>query len=267
MGARNPNKRTGLGRPAMSSEPLKFPPLKEVAFEIDFAPHLRVEDKIADFQDAIKTDFPNYIPEIVLRLPTGVRSPSRRREEQAVHPIKTHTFMSLDGQRTLKVSTVNLNLIVQQYLHFDDYLASASKCLDASIHTFQIGEILRIGLRYVNSITIERADGGFRVKKYVRSVLIDELENKADSFLVEITEIHDHKKLTVRSGLLPSEDAPGYREYLLDFDCYRDEKQTIGPIEKILLGFHDTIERRFHESVTEPYLRYMRTGEWPSPGS
>lgn len=246
----------------MSSEPLKFPPLREVAFEINFAPHLRVEDKIADFQDEIKADFPNYVPEIVLRLPVGAPLPSRRREEQPVQPIKTHTFVTLDGQRTLKVSTVNLNLLVLNYLHFDDYLSSASKGLNAALDKFQLREIFRIGLRYINFIKVQRVDGYFNFKKYVRPFLTDEIEKNTDTFLVEVSELHESKKLTIRTGLPEfSADSEG-RDYLLDFDCFSDRKQTLGPIGPILTDFHDTIEQRFHKAVTEGYLNYMRTGQW-----
>lgn len=247
----------------MSSEPLRFPPLKEIAFEINFAPHLRVEDRIADFQDEVKSDFPNYVPEILLRLPASVYVPSKRHEEHPVQPIKTHTFASLDNQRVLRVSTVSLNLVVQNYLHFDDYLASASKCLNAAIEKFQVKDIFRIGLRYINLIKIERVDAGFNLRRYVCPILSEEIEKRADAFLVEITEKHDARKLTIRSGLRPYESDSSFREYLLDFDCFSDQKQTIAPIDTILTSFHDTVERRFHEAVTKEYLEYMRTGRWP----
>jgi uncharacterized protein (TIGR04255 family) len=246
----------------MSSEPLKFPPLQQVAFEINFAPHLRVEDKIADFQDEIKADFPNYVSEIVLRLPTSAHPPPRRREEQPVQPVKTHSFGSLDGQRTLKVSTVNLNLLVLNYLHFDDYVSSASKCLDAALDKFQLREIFRIGLRYINFIKVERTDGRFDYKRYVRPLLADEIERRVDTFLLEVSELYGEKKLTVRSGLLESPTESEGREYVLDFDCFSQRKQTVGPIRPILTSFHDTIEERFHNVVTEGYLHYMRTGQW-----
>jgi uncharacterized protein (TIGR04255 family) len=245
----------------MSSEPLKFPPLREVAFEINFAPHLRVEDRIADFQDEIKGDFPNYSAEITLRLPAALYSTARRPETEPIQPIKTHAFLSLDRQRSVKVSTVNLNLVVQNYLHFDDYLTSATKCLEVALQKFQIREIFRIGLRYINFISIEpQPPRNFR--KYVRPVLSAGIEQRGHTFMAEITVPHGDKKLTIRSGLLSPHDDVLTRDYVLDFDCFADRQQTIGPINRILPEFHDIIEKEFHEAVTKEYLEYMRTGRW-----
>ncbi len=246
----------------MSSEPLKFPPLQEVAFEVNFSPHLRVEDRIADFQDEIKDQFPDYNAEVVLRLPAGIYTTSRRREEHPVQPVKTHAFLSVNGRRAVKVSTVNLNLIVQDYLHFDDYLKSASRCLNVAFDKFQIREIYRVGLRYINSIKVEPLNGRFNVAKYVRPVLSQDLQSKADTFLAETTEAYADRKLTARSGLLGIEDSSEYGKYVIDLDCFSEKKQVIEQIDKILLNFHDLIEKRFHESVTDRYLHYMRTGEW-----
>jgi uncharacterized protein (TIGR04255 family) len=173
-----------------------------------------------------------------------------------------HTFVSTDRQRTLKVSTVNLNLIVQNYLHFDDYLQSASKCLSVALDKFRLKEIFRIGLRYINFIKVERIGGEFIVRKYIRPVIAEEIQERADAFLVEITEPRGDKKLTMRSGLLRSEDDADCREYVLDFDCFAEGKQTLGPIDRTLLEFHDVIENRFHEAVSAEYLQYMRTGQW-----
>jgi len=246
----------------MSSQPLKVPPLKEVAFEINFAPHLRVEDKIADFQDEIKGDFPDYAAEIALRLPTSVYPAVGPREQQPVQPVRSHSFISSDGQRIVKVSTVNLNLVVRNYLHFDDYLQSASKCLNVALQKFQIQEILRIGLRYINFVKVDQKRLG--LNRFVHPVLTDQVRGRADTFFVEITEVLDNKKLTTRTGLLSSQNEGETRECVLDFDCYSDQKQTIKPteIQQVLTDFHDTIEARFHAAVTEGYLQYMKTGQW-----
>lgn len=246
----------------MSSQPLKVPPLTEVAFEINYAPHLHVEDRIADFQDEIKSDFPNYFPEIVLRLPGPAHRGGRTRDDQPVQPIKTHTFLSLNSKRTVKVSTVNLNVIVQDYVNFDEYVQSATRCLKVGLDKFQIREIFRIGLRYVNFIKIEKTDEHLNVRKYIRPVLTQELETTASTYLVETTERRGEKKLTMRSGLLGAESESGFGRYILDFDCFSDHKQTIQAIEDVLHSFHDIIEERFHQSVSQEYLKFMRTGLW-----
>ncbi len=55
-----------------------FPPLREVAFEINFAPHLRVEDRIADF---LYAESPRNSTGLAFRVAWGkgpsVRHPAR----------------------------------------------------------------------------------------------------------------------------------------------------------------------------------------------
>ena len=69
-------------------------------------------------------------------------------------------------------------------------------------------------------------------------------------------------KLTVRSGLLPSQiDAPT-RNYLLDFDCYSVGSVPLSAdsLTKLLTQYHEAIEAEFMQAVTDRYWKYMADG-------
>jgi uncharacterized protein (TIGR04255 family) len=56
----------------VSSKPLLHPPLTEVAFEISFPRQFIVENRIAEFQQALSTSYPVSSDEFSIRMPPAV---------------------------------------------------------------------------------------------------------------------------------------------------------------------------------------------------
>ena len=109
----------------VSSKPLLHPPLTEVAFEISFPRQFIVENRIAEFQQALLPSYPVSSDEFIIRMPPAVAfgKPAR---PGATHftPVRTFVFKNPLETRTVKVSPVNVNFVVTDYKDFSDYQAA-----------------------------------------------------------------------------------------------------------------------------------------------
>ena len=180
--------------------------------------------------------------------------------------MRSFVFQNSKGSRVVRVSALNFTVLVTDYLHFEDYVASLTAALKPAIESFQLHHVERIGLRYINQIPIPATGAEVHYKKYVRTPLSGDAVSghTATNFLTEITaEIDSTKKLTVRSGLLPLQADDANRTYLLDFDCYSTGSHVAlsgGDLTNLLVEYHETIEAEFTQAVTEKYWKYMAEG-------
>lgn len=249
------------------SKPLLHPPLSEVAFEINFPRQLLVENRIAEYQQRISESYPHSEDEFVVRLPpTAAFSKAPKREGQGLTPVRSFGFQNSIGTRIVKVSVVNFNFLITDYKDFEDYKKSLAVVLSPGIELFRLQRVDRIGLRYINKISIRAELGAFGFQEYVRMSLDISSFPKGEpsNFLSEVRlKLNDKKNLTVRSGLLPAQPEAPLRTYLLDLDCYSEETSTLAEIKLpgVLEEYHDAIEDSFRRAVTEKYWKYMEHGE------
>jgi uncharacterized protein (TIGR04255 family) len=250
-----------------ASKPLRHPPLSQVAFEVNFPNSFAVETGIAAYQQRAESLYPKSSAEYILRLPATVAfgKPTKQVSTELT-PMRSFVFQNSKGSRIVRVSVVNFTLLVTDYLHFEDYVSSLTAAFAPAIEIFQLHDIERIGLRYVNQIPIPSKDAEVQYKKYVRSPLSAEAfsGHVASNFLTEIAlDLDSTRKLTIRSGLLPLQAGEPTRTYLLDFDCYSlgGSAPLLGEnLASLLEQYHEAIETEFTRAVTDKYWKYMAEG-------
>lgn len=249
------------------SKPLLHPPLSEVAFEISFPRQFLVENKIAEYQKEVEKDYPHSSDEFIVRLPPVVAfGKAPRQDTSGLTPVRSFVFQNPDGSRKIKLSVVNLNFLVTNYKDFEDYKNALLPVLSSGFKIFQLNRVERIGLRYINKISVPIECGVHGYQDYVRSAidLSPFTDKQLIHFLTEVRlEVGTQRKFTVRGGLVPADsDAPN-RIYLLDLDCYSEEAVTAieQDLPTMLEEFHDLIEAQFIQSVTEKYRNYMEKGD------
>ena len=180
--------------------------------------------------------------------------------------MRSFVFRNATGSRIVRVSVVNFTLLVTDYLHFDEYLSSLAATFAPAIEIFQLHNVERIGLRYVNQIPIPTTDAGNQYVKYVRTPLSANAfsGHNISNFLTEVVlDLDSTNKLTIRGGLLPQQMDKTDRSYLLDFDCYSLGGSVPLPGDKLkalLEQYHDAIEAEFIRAVTDEYWKYMADG-------
>ena len=249
------------------SKPLRHPPLSEVAFEISFPRQFLVENKIAEYQKEVEKDYPNSSDEFIVRLPPVVAfGKAPRKDTSGLTPVRSFVFQNPDGSRKINLSVVNLNFLVTNYKDFEDYKNALLPVLSAGIRIFELNRVERIGLRYINRISIPIERGVLGYQDYVRSAidLSPFTDKQLTHFLTEVRlELGTQRHFTVRGGLLPAESDTADRIFLLDLDCYSEEAVTATEqdLPTMLEEFHDSIEAQFIQSVTEKYWKYMEKGD------
>lgn len=238
----------------------QFPPLKEVAFEINFDSRLKIEAKISNYQDKIIEDLPKFAEEHSLKGFPEMAMPD------LVRGMGTRLFVFENEQRSeiLKISSSNFNYVTKQYVSFDTYKQKLKEFLDKFNDIFKIERFKRIGLRYINNIEIDSQDGIYDFTKYVKPVLnLDSIPlSEVITGFAEIRLKKDDKKLTIRSGLIGEAFKREVNRkvgiYVLDLDCYKDEEAESGNFDTKIDEFHEVIETEFLNSVTEEYKEIMR---------
>jgi uncharacterized protein (TIGR04255 family) len=248
------------------SKPLRHPPLSEVAFEVNFPNCFAVETGIARYQQRVEALYPNSGGEYIVRLPAAVAFGKPPRQESAgLTPMRSFVFQNSKGSRTVRVSVVNFTLLVTDYLHFEDYVAALTAAFKPAIEIFQLHNVERIGLRYINQIQIPTNDAEVRYRDYVHSPISEAFSaHVPTSFLTEVlVDLDSIRKLTIRSGLLPPQPDAPTRTYLLDLDCYSLGSVPLSgeSLTQLLYQYHAAIESEFMHAVTEGYWKYMAEGK------
>jgi uncharacterized protein (TIGR04255 family) len=152
-----------------SSKPLQRPPLSEVVFEINFPRLFAVENRIADYQQLLLGMYPNSADEFVLYLPPALAIGKGPKPEGNLTPVRSFVFENETSSRVVRVSVVNFNLLVSDYLHFEDYKRALLAALNPALEIFQLSHADRMGLRYINKIPIPKAAAPLAYRDYVRS--------------------------------------------------------------------------------------------------
>lgn len=236
------------------NEQFAFPPLVEVAFEITFAPRLKVREKLSDFQDKIVKDYPSF--EAELPPITGASLPENLQER--------YKFQTTSAKRFIRVAIDRFNIVEQQYASFQSFSGEVLK--KWGILDQLIGPITptRIGLRYVNKLLIRSRKDSFNLNKYVKPYHDTGKFEDDDvaSVRQEARILRDGCHLSIRSGIAGYEEQPSSLVYILDYDCYREGEEIRGTIQAQLKKLHSIIETQFLNDLKDPYIKYMRTGKW-----
>lgn len=127
--------------------------LLEVICQLRFPTILSISaHEPADFQDAIRADFPKYqrLEERTAPKVTGVPG-NMRIEEQ--NPIINYQFLSSDGNWKCNLTNSFIALASPAYTNWEDFAAKLDKVLAGFIPIYQPAYFERVGLRYINAIS------------------------------------------------------------------------------------------------------------------
>jgi uncharacterized protein (TIGR04255 family) len=250
---------------ATRSKPLQHAPLSEVVFEINFPRLFAVENRIADYQQRVLGMYPESGDEFVLHLPPAVAFGKAPRPEGYLTPVRSFVFRNQAQSRIVRVSVVHFNLLVSDYLDFEDYKHALTTAIEPAIEIFQLSRLERVGLRYINKIPIPKEPAAVDYRDYVRSPIDATVfsPHQLNSFLTEVSvDLDKNKKLTIRNGLLPMQADATARTYLLDLDCSSPESVSLSgaALANLLDDYHESIEAEFKRAMTDKYWKHMAEG-------
>jgi uncharacterized protein (TIGR04255 family) len=221
------------------------PPLREVAFEIRFAPRLRVNAELWKIQDEVVDEYPNVGTESLLQ-PGGSM-------------LTVNIFQNPGAERVLKISQENFVVAFTKYSRFEDFKDEVVSKTNRFCSKFDLSTVTRVGLRYVNNILIPHAAETSAILRFIRPVIdFDRIGiQSVDQFVAEIRMRQKEHVVTLRGTLLaPLDD--GRRVYVLDVDCHSQRLHKVEEVPDLLEIFHESAQIYFLDHVTDEYKNVMR---------
>ena len=217
------------------------PPLREVAFEIRFTPRLRVQAEIWRLQDQLVDVYPVVSTESAIQTNGAV--------------IDISVFQDPVAARTLKVSSQNFVVAFSRYLCFEDFKEEITARVRQFCSTFGVDSFTRVGLRYVNEISMPELSVD-SLLEYVRPMVdFDRFPLRdIDQFATEVRAQYRSHMVTVRGVLLPGL----LRTYVLDIDCHTESPKSSVSYPELLELFHDSAQRIFLDHITDRFKEVMR---------
>jgi uncharacterized protein (TIGR04255 family) len=187
--------------------------IKTAVCELRFPALLELEAKPPHaFQKLIRKAYPIYEPQVV-EMGAG---------EEALRENR-YLFRSTDKQWTVSVKSFALSLETSKYIDFEDFfdrlmvvIRSAEPLIDADFFT-------RVGLRYINKITIEDGNPRDWISKDLLAPLRNDVLGTLSNYRCVLAGSLKNGSYTLRHGVGGDEAAAATGpklEYTLDFDYY-----------------------------------------------
>ncbi|MBO5318095.1 MAG: TIGR04255 family protein [Oscillospiraceae bacterium] len=132
--------------------------LADVICQLRFPEILRIGTQVpADFQEAIRSDYPIYSLREETHPPRLTGTPENFHVEKG-GTTKNHQFTSADGIWRVNLTSNFISLSCARYHRWEAFAAKLDKPLVAFIQTYQPAFFTRIGLRYMNFISRSSLD-------------------------------------------------------------------------------------------------------------
>ena len=129
-------------------------PVHEVICQLRFPPILTINTtEPADFQEAIRTEFPQYARRQDAAPPqiTGLGGPNPKVEPRP--PVTNYNFLSADNRWKLNLTRDFIALSTLTYPGWEDFARQLDKPLAAFIRLYKPAYFQRVGLRYLNIVS------------------------------------------------------------------------------------------------------------------
>jgi len=228
----------------------------------------RFEQKgfIADFQEAIRADYPKASREAVVTYqlsPTGVSSGASD---------TAWRFSSKDLRWAVIINEAALTLETRSYQSMHDFIDRFQHLLEIAQETLEITDRLRLGLRYINEVRYPAAETLGDWQELLNPKLVgfdaaDFLSGQINHTLQEIQVRRADGIFAIRHGLLngtavpplPKEEPIGGRFYLIDLDYYDTDEYDLDIPDtlKKMHNHNEVMSRFFRWTLSEKLYTYM----------
>ncbi len=234
-------------------------PLEVVVCQLRFDPILKVQQRVAEFQDQVRSRFPQYEESeaelFELRLP-----------ESEVHSRKVRTFTLSARAEKASVTIGDQSIALQYGAHRDrrTLIEDAQLVLGVFDRCFAPVSRRRLGLRYVNLIDREQIGAalgrGVDWADLIAPGFLGVQSGLADldgtRFATEFTSPMPRGAMTARFGILPLPSRSNL-VFRLDIDRYCEDDLASVDVAALLETFADDIYRLFRAAAGKALIDWM----------
>lgn len=239
-------------------------PLTEVICQVHFPPILKINtDPPADFQEAIRNDYPFY--EAVRTTIQGQGLPPQLAgmipSDALFGTTITHQFRTQDHTWSVTLSQDSLALSTTQYIRWKDFRDRLEVLLEILRRVYRPHVYIRLGLRYQDlirrsAIGLSDAPWSELLQPHIAGVLADPFvgENvtfSASQAVIGMPEIDASVRIQYGLAVMPSPDKAGEICFVIDSDMFRDGRTENNDVLTTLDSFNRESYRLFRWCVTD----------------
>lgn len=240
-------------------------PLDRVICQLRFPPILRIDTEVpADFQEAIRKDFPGFCEkeESALLLPNRVQKeiPTDILRQMVPGETKNYEFSSDDGAWTVNLTRTFLALTARKYRRREEFRQQLTGPLKALKDIYQPALFSRIGLRYVD--IIRRSELGLDDRPWdelLRPHVLGILSSTDDAVGRSIKAFEAKTECQLDDGSSMARIVTALVEggdeseqcFMIDTDFYTTQKTPISDVQDRLDYFHVRASRLIQWFITE----------------
>ena len=236
--------------------------LAEVICQLRFPEILKIAAQVpADFQDAIRDEYPRYSSHKENPLPRFQGTPGNM-QLQKQEPVTNYQFASADGVWRVNLTSKFISLACSKYTRWEDFAARLDKPLVAFIRTYHPAYFERVGLRYMNFFS--RKDLGLEGTPYRDMIASRYLGPIADPDVNEMNfsrcsldfdtavghgcraKIHAGPGLTRKNGQQDPES-----KFIFDMDLYMQGNIPVNTCVGALQTLHLQADSLFRGAITD----------------
>jgi len=227
-------------------------PLDRVICQVRFPPILRIDTQIpADFQDAIRGEFPGFCEKEELAFPLPLRA-QKEISTEVLHQMaptetKNYEFSSEDGNWVVNLTRTFLALTARRYIRRQEFKERLKTPFEALTRIYEPACFSRIGLRYVD--IIRRSDLGMKDVPWTELLqphVLGLLSSPHEAVKTSIRAFEAKCELQLEDGSSMARivtalvEAQDNKEecFMIDTDFYTTQKTPISEVQNKLDYFH-----------------------------
>lgn len=239
--------------------------LKGVILRLDFMGEIKLSGQFVDnIKIIVSDDFPELELQEQVSLQVQIKTDTSEKITKEKRS-KAFRFHNITTNNSLTFEPDAITFEMKKYNTYDDFKRIVQKVIQTLETVDPSAKLSRIGLRYINQISIE--GNPFDWTKFIKEPLVSSLnfieERKELARLMGVIELNRSEYLIrFQYGWFNSEfpNPIAKKEFVLDYDCYSINETDISEVLNQIDSYHIAIKDLFKFS-TEDVLQEMVEGD------
>lgn len=239
--------------------------LKGVILKLDFMGEIKLSGQFVDnIKRIVSDDFPELEPQEQVSLQVQIKTDASEKITKEKRS-KAFRFHNITTNNSLTFEPDAITFEMKKYNTYDDFRRIIQKVIQTLETVDPSAKLSRIGLRYINQISIE--GNPFEWTEFIKEPLVSSLnfieERKELARLMGVIELNRSEYLIrFQYGWFNSEfpNPIAKKEFVLDYDCYSINETDISEVLNQIDSYHIAIKDLFKFS-TEDVLQEMVEGD------